>query len=60
MTTLNAFDRQCLADMLRREGIAAVLSERAWLLVEAELTKPVAEPPASLDEDRFASTRAGE
>ena len=39
MTTLNAFDRQFLADMLRREGIAAVLSELAWLQAEADMTK---------------------
>ena len=38
MTTLNSFDRQCLADMLYREGIAAVVSELAWLQVEADLT----------------------
>jgi hypothetical protein len=44
MTTLNVFDRQFLADMLRREGIAAVLSELAWLQAEADLTKQVAEP----------------
>jgi len=59
MTTLNAFDRQCLADMLHRDGVAAVLSELAWLLVEAELTKPVTEPSVSHDEDRFSGARAG-
>ena len=44
MTTLNAIDRQCLLDMLCREGIAAVLSELAWLQVEADLTRLPAEP----------------
>ena len=43
MTTLNVFDRQFLADMLRRNGIAAVLSELAWLLAEVDMTK-LAEP----------------
>ena len=47
MTTLNSFDRQCLADMLCREGIAAVLSELAWLQVEADLTKLLAESAES-------------
>jgi hypothetical protein len=47
MTTLNTFDRQCLADMLQREGIAAVLSELAWLQAETDLTKLLAEPPAN-------------
>jgi hypothetical protein len=44
MTIMNAFDRQFLADILRREGIAAVLSELAWLQVEADLPKLLAEP----------------
>jgi hypothetical protein len=39
MTTMNAFDRQLLADMLLREGITAVLSELAWLQAEADLAK---------------------
>jgi hypothetical protein len=43
MTTLNVFDRQFLADMLRREGIAAVLSELAWQ-TEADMTKLLADP----------------
>jgi len=47
MTTLNAIDRQCLLDMLCREGIAAVLSELAWLQVEADLTRRLAEPAVS-------------
>ena len=43
---MNAFDRQFLADMLRREGIAAVLSELAWAAVQAEvdMTKLLAKP----------------
>jgi len=44
MTTLNAFDRQLLAGMIRREGITAVLSELAWLQAEADLPKLLAEP----------------
>jgi hypothetical protein len=44
MTTLNVFDRQFLADMLRRERIAAVLSELAWLQAEADMTKLLVEP----------------
>ena len=44
MTTLNVFDRQFLADILRREGITAVLSELAWLQAEADLPKRLAEP----------------
>jgi transcriptional regulator with XRE-family HTH domain len=44
MTTLNEFDRQFLADILRRDGVAAVLSELAWLQAEADLPKPLAEP----------------
>jgi hypothetical protein len=44
MTTLNLFDRQFLADMLRREGIAAVLSELAWLQTEADMAKLLAKP----------------
>jgi hypothetical protein len=44
MTALNACDRQFLADMLRREGIAAVLSELAWLQAEADMTKLLAGP----------------
>ena len=47
MTTLNAFDRQCLADILHRTGIAALLSELAWLQAEADLTKLLMEPPAA-------------
>ena len=44
MTNLNAFDRQFLADIIRREGIAAVLSELAWLQAEANLPKLLTEP----------------
>jgi hypothetical protein len=44
MTTLKVCDRQFLADMLRREGITAVLSELAWLQAEADMTKPLPEP----------------
>jgi helix-turn-helix protein len=44
MTTLNAFDRQLLAGMIRREGITAVLSELAWLQAAADLPKRLAEP----------------
>ena len=44
MTTLNAFDRHCLANMLCREGITAVLSELAWLQAEVDMTKLLAEP----------------
>ena len=44
MTTLKAFDRQLLVDMLRRNGIAAVLSELAWIQIEADMTKR-AQPP---------------
>ena len=47
MTTLNAFDRLLLADILRREGFAAVLSELAWLQDEADMTKLLAEPAVS-------------
>jgi hypothetical protein len=47
MTTLNAFDGQFLADMLLREGIAAVLSELAWLQAEADLTKELRATPES-------------
>jgi len=44
MTTLSVFDRQLLADMLRRNGIAAVLSELAWLQAEVDMTKLLAGP----------------
>jgi len=44
MTTMNVFDRQFLADILRREGIAAVLSELVWLQAEADLPKLLTEP----------------
>jgi hypothetical protein len=44
MTTLNVFDRQALADMLRREGIVAVLSELALQQAEVDKTKLLAEP----------------
>jgi len=44
MTTLNAFDRQLLAGMIRREGITVIFSELAWLQAEADLPKPSAEP----------------
>ena len=55
MTTLNSFDRQCLADMLCREDIAAVLSELAWLQVEADLTRLLAEASGSrLNHERAA------
>ena len=47
MTTLNAFDGQFLADMLLREGIAAVLSELAWLQAEADLTRELRAAPKS-------------
>jgi hypothetical protein len=47
MTTLNSFDRQCLADMLCREGIAAILSELAWLQVEGDLTRLLARSSGS-------------
>ena len=47
MTVLNALDRQCLADMLCREGIAAVLAELAWLQVELDLMRRLAEPAMS-------------
>ena len=38
MTTLNPFDRQLLTAVLLQDGIAAVLSELAWLQIEADLT----------------------
>jgi len=44
MTTLNEFDRQFLADILRRDGVAAILSELAWLQAAADLPKRLAEP----------------
>jgi hypothetical protein len=40
-------DLECMrsaADMLRRNGIAAVLSELAWLQAEVDMTKLLAEP----------------
>jgi hypothetical protein len=52
MTTLNVLDRQCLADMLRREGAAAVLAELAWLLAEADLTKLLLERQAGPEGER--------
>ena len=44
MTTLNEFDRQLLVDMLRRNGMATILSELAWLQIQADLTKRVQGP----------------
>ena len=44
MTTLNVSDRQFLADMLRRNGIAAVLSQLAWLQAEVDMTKLLVAP----------------
>jgi hypothetical protein len=44
MRTLNAFDRQLLTDVLLRGGIAAVLSELAWLQIASDLTEPRVEP----------------